>query len=84
MSSEPCYICFDDIDLSMDIIVKLKCNHFFHYTCAKKNEITTGIKNCPLCRKFYSDIDKQIFKEDTKKIIKEIDAPLTKNKRQKN
>ena len=34
MSSEPCYICFDDIDLSMDIIVKLKCNHFFSlYMC---------------------------------------------------
>ena len=40
-----CVICLDNIKNNQEI-VKLKCNHIFHYTCLSK------IKNnlCPLCR----------------------------------
>lgn len=41
-----CCICFEPLDSNK--IIKLKCNHTFHYDCALK------IKNnkCPLCRGF--------------------------------
>ena len=55
-----CYICCGELDIHNDnnLVVKTKCNHFFHYECLKishMNKVNLGYnyafkKECPYCR----------------------------------
>ena len=50
-----CSICLDSLDsfYSNKNIIKLDCNHIFHYDCFLP-WIESGNKTCPLCRNTFS------------------------------
>ena len=50
-----CGICYDIIDNNNNIIdnmheIKLKCGHYFHYTCINISYNYTNDNKCPYCR----------------------------------